>query len=142
MRQYVHSWSNRCSRIAPQRHSINVGWCGILSYVIRVSFLAFFLIGAGFGLAYLTWWFWSTAQPESPALAALELMSEREYTQLPEDARDAYLAPWRQLQHVQTRKHLKKVETRSKPPRRVAVEDPSVEREPQNHSAIDPLLPK
>ena len=130
-----------------------MGWCGILFHVVmfsvivlalfvRVALLALLFIGAGFGLAYLTWWFWSTAQPESPALAALELMSEREYSQIPEDARDAYLAPWRQLQHVQTRKHLKKVQTRPKPVRRVAVEDPSVEREPQNHSAIDPLLPK
>jgi len=122
-----------------------MGWCGILSYVIRVSFLAFLLIGAGLGLAYLTWWFWTTARPESPALAALELMSEREYMQLPDEEKDAFLAPWRQLQHVQARKHLTKVESRPKPSRRIDVEEPQVDRDPVEHdirqqSAIDPLL--
>jgi hypothetical protein len=122
-----------------------MGWCGILSYVIRVSFLAFFLIGAGLGLAYLTWWFWTTARPESPALAALELMSERKYMQLPDEEKDAFLAPWRQLQHVQARKHLTKVESRPKPSRRIDVDEPRVDREPvvrddQPHAAIDPLL--
>jgi hypothetical protein len=122
-----------------------MGWCGILSYVIRVLFLAFFLIGAGLGLAYLTWWFWTTARPESPALAALELMSEREYMQLPDEEKDAFLAPWRQLQHVQARKHLTKVESRPKPSRRIDVEEPQVDREPvghdnQPHAVIDPLL--
>jgi len=113
--------------------------------VIRVLFLAFFLIGAGLGLAYLTWWFWTTARPESPALAALELMSEREYMQLPDEEKDAFLAPWRQLQHVQARKHLTKVESRPKPSRRIDVEEPQVDRDPVEHdirqqSAIDPLL--
>jgi hypothetical protein len=127
-----------------------MGWCGILSYVIRVSFLAFFLIGAGLGLAYLTWWFWTTARPESPALAALELMSEREYKQLPDEEKDAFLAPWRQLQYVQARKHLTKVQSRPKPPRRLDADESHVDIDPseviprqqdsQKHAAIDPLL--
>jgi hypothetical protein len=122
-----------------------MGWCGILSYVIRVLFLAFFLIGAGLGLAYLTWWFWTTARPESPALAALELMSEREYMQLPDEEKDAFLAPWRQLQHVQARQHLTKVESRPKPSRRIDVDEPQSDRDPvgrddQPHAVIDPLL--
>lgn len=133
-----------------------MGWCGILSYVVllsvgvmalfvRVSLLALLFIGAGLGLAYLTWWFWTTARPESPALAALELMSEREYMQLPEEEKDAFLAPWRQLQHVQARKHLTKVDNRPKPSRRIDVDEPQVDREPvgrddQPHAVIDPLL--
>lgn len=112
-----------------------------MALFIRVSLLAMLLLGAGLGLAYLTWWFWTTARPESPALAALELMSEREYAQLPEEAKDAYLAPWRQLQHVQARKHLTKIESRKKP---LLDHDPSSrisqQQESQNHAAIDPLL--
>jgi hypothetical protein len=133
-----------------------MGWCGILFHVVlfsvgvlalfvRVSLLALLFIGAGLGLAYLTWWFWTTARPESPALAALELMSEREYMQLPNEEKDAFLSPWRQLQHVQARKHLTKVQTRPKPSRRIEATEPRVEQEPAGHDArqhasIDPLL--
>jgi hypothetical protein len=118
---------------------------GVLALFVRVSLLALMFIGAGLGLAYLTWWFWTTARPESPALAALELMSEREYMQLPEEEKDAFLAPWRQLQHVQARKHLTKVESRPKPSRRTHVDEPQSDHEPmgrddQPHAVIDPLL--
>ena len=117
----------------------------VLALFVRVSLLALLFIGAGIGLAYLTWWFWTTARPESPALAALELMSEREYMQLPEEEKDAFLAPWRQLQHVQARKHLTKVESRPKPSRRISADGPQSDREPvgrddQPHAVIDPLL--
>ena len=116
-----------------------------MALFVRVSLLALLFIGAGLGLAYLTWWFWTTARPESPALAALELMSEREYMQLPDEEKDAFLAPWRQLQHVQARKHLTKVESRPKPSRRINVDDSQVHQEPvghdaRQHAAIDPLL--
>ena len=139
-----------------RRHNFSMGWCGILFHVVlfsvgvlalfvRVSLLALLFIGAGLGLAYLTWWFWTTARPESPALAALELMSEREYMQLPDEEKDAFLSPWRQLQHVQARKHLTKVQTRPKPSRRIEATEPRVEQEPAGHDArqhasIDPLL--
>lgn len=144
-----------------RRHNFSMGWCGILFHVVlvsvgvlalfvRVSLLALLFVGAGLGLAYLTWWFWTTARPESPALAALELMSEREYMQLPDEEKDAFLAPWRQLQHVQARKHLTKVQSRPKPPRRLDVNEPQVDIDPsediprqqdsQKHAAIDPLL--
>jgi len=139
-----------------RRHNFSMGWCGILFHVVlvsvgvlalfvRVSLLALLFVGAGLGLAYLTWWFWTTARPESPALAALELMSEREYMQLPDDEKDAFLAPWRQLQHVQARKHLTKVQSRPKPSRRIEATEPRVEQEPaghdaRQHAAIDPLL--
>ena len=63
---------------------------GVLALFVRVSLLALLFVGAGLGLAYLTWWFWTTARPESPALAALELMSEREYMQLPDEEKDAF----------------------------------------------------
>ena len=116
-----------------------------MALFVRVSLLALLFIGAGLGLAYLTWWFWTTARPESPALAALELMSEREYMQLPDEEKDAFLAPWRQLQHVQARKHLTKVESRQKPPGRMKADEPQVDRDLVEHdvrqqSAIDPLL--
>jgi hypothetical protein len=61
------------------------------------------------------------------------------------EEKDAFLAPWRQLQHVQARKHLTKVESRPKPSRHIDVDEPQVDREPvghdnQPHAVIDPLL--
>jgi hypothetical protein len=118
----------------------------LLALSFRVALISLAFIGSGLGLSYLTWWFWTTAQPESPALAALEMMSEREYEALPEEERDAYLAPWRDVRHVQSRKPLQKIETRPKTPRRQPVrqqpEKPLEHEAPKRPASIDPLLRK
>lgn len=53
----------------------------------RVALVSLLCLVAGLGLAWLTWWFWRSAQPESPALAALEVMSERRWEQADEPER-------------------------------------------------------
>lgn len=54
---------------------------------LQVALISAVCLVAGLGLGWLTWWFWRSAQPESPALAALELMSERRWQQAGEDER-------------------------------------------------------
>ena len=43
------------------------------------AFVSLIGLGAGGALSVLTWWFWKTAMPEPPALARLEIMSDRRY---------------------------------------------------------------
>lgn len=54
---------------------------------LQVALIALVCLTAGTGLGVLTWWFWRSAQPESPALAALEIMSERRYAQADDEER-------------------------------------------------------
>lgn len=54
---------------------------------LQVALVSLVCLAAGLGLAWLTWWFWKSAQPESPALAALEVMSERRWEQADEPER-------------------------------------------------------
>jgi hypothetical protein len=58
---------------------------------LQVALIAVVCLAAGLGLGYLTWWFWQSAQPESPALAALEVMSERRYERADADERTQIL---------------------------------------------------
>lgn len=44
-----------------------------------VRLISAILILGGIGLLALTIWFWRTSRPEPPALAPLEIMSERTY---------------------------------------------------------------
>jgi hypothetical protein len=54
---------------------------------LRVALISLVCLAAGLGLGYLTWWFWKSAQPESPALAALEVMSERRFDRADDEER-------------------------------------------------------
>lgn len=58
---------------------------------LRVALVSLVCLAAGLGLGWLTWWFWKSAQPESPALAALEVMSERRWEQADESERTRIL---------------------------------------------------
>ena len=49
----------------------------VLATVGAVTIIAVLLILGGLGLFGLTVWFWRTSRPEPPALARLEVMSER-----------------------------------------------------------------
>ena len=49
----------------------------MLATVGAVTIIAALLILGGLGLFGLTVWFWRTSRPEPPALARLEVMSER-----------------------------------------------------------------
>lgn len=51
----------------------------MLAEVGIVTFISALLIVGGVALFGLTIWFWKTSRPEPPALARLEVMSERAY---------------------------------------------------------------
>jgi len=51
----------------------------VVALSLRVAFVSLICLGAGGALSVLTWWFWKTAMPEPPALARLEIMSDRRY---------------------------------------------------------------
>ncbi|MEY4656893.1 MAG: hypothetical protein RL073_1120 [Actinomycetota bacterium] len=51
----------------------------VVALSLRVAFFSLICLGAGGALSVLTWWFWKTAMPEPPALARLEIMSDRRY---------------------------------------------------------------
>ena len=55
------------------------------------TLIALVCIGAGGALARMTWWFWTEARPESPALAPLEIMSDAAYGKADETQRVAML---------------------------------------------------
>ena len=55
------------------------------------TLIALVCIGAGGALARMTWWFWTEARPESPALAPLEIMSDAAYGKADEAQRVAML---------------------------------------------------
>lgn len=51
----------------------------VLAEVGIVTIISVLLIIGGVALFGLTVWFWKTSRPEPPALARLEVMSERAY---------------------------------------------------------------
>ncbi len=51
----------------------------MLAEVGLVTLVSVLLIVGGIALFGLTIWFWKTSRPEPPALARLEVMSERAY---------------------------------------------------------------
>lgn len=53
----------------------------------RVYLIAGGLVVLGLALLVLTIWFWRTTRPEHPSLAPLEIMSDRGFTKLDEQAR-------------------------------------------------------
>ena len=53
----------------------------VVALSIRVAFVSLVCLFAGGALSVLTWWFWKTAMPEPPALARLEIMSDRRYVE-------------------------------------------------------------
>jgi hypothetical protein len=53
----------------------------------RVYFIAGLLVVAGIALLVLTIWFWRSTRPEHPSLAPLEVMGDRGFTKLDEQAR-------------------------------------------------------
>jgi hypothetical protein len=55
------------------------------------TLIALVCIVVGGALARMTWWFWSEARPESPALAPLEIMSDAAYGKADETQRVAML---------------------------------------------------
>lgn len=102
----------------------------IVALSLRVAFVSFVCLGAGGALSVLTWWFWKTAMPEPPALARLEIMSDRRYETASNRERELLLGEADEVMPVSIRNVKPRVKT-SAPRPRVA---------PVSRNPIDPLL--
>ncbi len=119
----------------------------VVALSLRVAFVSLGCLSAGGALSVLTWWFWKTAMPEPPALARLEIMSDRRYEESSARERELLMGEADEVMPVSVRNTVpRKVAPTSRPrvapvvdrrreaPREVPVEVP-VTRKP-----IDPLL--
>jgi hypothetical protein len=119
----------------------------VVALSLRVAFVSLICLGAGGALSVLTWWFWKTAMPEPPALARLEIMSDRRYEAASARERELLLGEADEVMPVSVRNTKSRVKAPAPRPRdtpapqRRRVEpvdvraDASVSRKP-----IDPLL--
>ena len=119
----------------------------VVALSLRVAFVSLVCLSAGGALSVLTWWFWKTAMPEPPALARLEIMSDRRYEESSARERELLMGEADEVMPVSVRNTVpRKVAPTSRPrvapvvdrrreaPREVPAEVP-VTRKP-----IDPLL--
>jgi hypothetical protein len=117
----------------------------VVALSIRVAFVSLVCLSAGGALSVLTWWFWKTAMPEPPALARLEIMSDRRYEESTVRERELLMGEADEVMPVSVRNTApRKVVPASKPrnapvvaSRREVPAEVPVTRKP-----IDPLLKK
>ena len=115
----------------------------VVALSIRVAFVSLVCLSAGGALSVLTWWFWKTAMPEPPALARLEIMSDRRYEDASARERELLLGEADEVMPVSVRNTAPRKATAA-PKRRPA---PVVNRRrevpadvPTSRKPIDPLL--
>jgi hypothetical protein len=115
----------------------------VVALSIRVAFVSLICLSAGGALSVLTWWFWKTAMPEPPALARLEIMSDRRYEESSARERELLMGEADEVMPVSVRNTAARKVTQAPRPR-VA---PVVERRreapaevPVTRKPIDPLL--
>lgn len=110
----------------------------LLAISIRVALVAVVCLGVGGALAVLTWWFWSTAMPEPPSLARLEIMSDRRFEEATSEEREQLLKEADGIVAVP----LKRKIVRNEPARKqhVRQEDEMVDQPAPGRRVIDPLL--
>jgi hypothetical protein len=119
----------------------------VIALSLRVAFVSLVCLGAGGALSVLTWWFWKTAMPEPPALARLEIMSDRRYETASARERELLLGEADEVMPVSVRNTKPRVHTPA-PRRRIAPvpqrirEAPVEDRDdaPVSQKPIDPLL--
>jgi len=119
----------------------------VVALSLRVAFVSLICLGAGGALSVLTWWFWKTAMPEPPALARLEIMSDRRYEAASARERELLLGEADEVMPVSVRNTKPRVTASpQKPrvapvPRRRREEQVEVRAEaPVSRKPIDPLL--
>lgn len=115
----------------------------VVALSLRVAFFSLICLGAGGALSVLTWWFWKTAMPEPPALARLEIMSDRRYEDASARERELLLGEADEVMPVSVRNTKPRVTTSAPQPRVAPV--PQRLREapaevPVTRKPIDPLL--
>ena len=119
----------------------------VVALSLRVAFVSLVCLSAGGALSVLTWWFWKTAMPEPPALARLEIMSDRRYEESSARERELLMGEADEVMPVSVRNTVPRktapdprprvapvVDRRREAPREAPAEAP-VTRKP-----IDPLL--
>ena len=119
----------------------------VVALSLRVAFVSLICLGAGGALSVLTWWFWKTAMPEPPALARLEIMSDRRYEAASARERELLLGEADEVMPVSVRNtkprvHTPAPRTRIAPVPQRLMEEPVEDREdaPVSQKPIDPLL--
>ena len=119
----------------------------VVAISLRVAFVSLICLGAGGALSVLTWWFWKTAMPEPPALARLEIMSDRRYETASTRERELLLGEADEVMPVSVRNTKPRVAPPAPKPRVAPVpqrrreEQVEVRAEaPVSRKPIDPLL--
>jgi len=117
----------------------------VVALSMRVAFVSLVCLSAGGALSVLTWWFWKTAMPEPPALARLEIMSDRRYEEASARERELLMGEADEVMPVSVRNTVSRKAAPAPRPR-VA---PSANRRkeapvevPVTRKPIDPLLKK
>lgn len=119
----------------------------VVALSLRVAFVSLVCLSAGGALSVLTWWFWKTAMPEPPALARLEIMSDRRYEESSARERELLLGEADEVMPVSVRNTVPRKTAPALRPRVAPVVDRRREapREapaevPATRKPIDPLL--
>ena len=119
----------------------------VVALSLRVAFVSLICLGAGGALSVLTWWFWKTAMPEPPALARLEIMSDRRYEAASARERELLLGEADEVMPVSVRNTKPRVKFPAPRPRVAPTperrrKEPSEGRAdvPVSRNPIDPLL--
>lgn len=119
----------------------------VVALSLRVAFVSLICLGAGGALSVLTWWFWKTAMPEPPALARLEIMSDRRYEAASARERELLLGEADEVMPVSVRNTMPNVKAPAPRPHVAPTpqrrrEEPVKVREdaPVSRKPIDPLL--
>ena len=119
----------------------------VVALSLRVAFVSLICLGVGGALSVLTWWFWKTAMPEPPALARLEIMSDRRYEAASVRERELLLGEADEVMPVSVRNTKPRVAAPAPKPRVAPVpqrrreEQVEVRAEaPVSRKPIDPLL--
>ena len=115
----------------------------VVALSLRVAFVSLVCLSAGGALSVLTWWFWKTAMPEPPALARLEIMSDRRYEEASARERELLLGEADEVMPVSVRNTAPRKATAA--PKRRPAPVANRRREvpadvPTSRKPIDPLL--
>jgi hypothetical protein len=115
----------------------------VVALSLRVAFVSLVCLSAGGALSVLTWWFWKTAMPEPPALARLEIMSDRRYEDASARERELLLGEADEVMPVSIRNTAPRKATAAPIRRPAPVANPRREvpaEVPTSRKPIDPLL--
>ena len=115
----------------------------VVALSMRVAFVSLVCLSAGGALSVLTWWFWKTAMPEPPALARLEIMSDRRYEEASARERELLMGEADEVMPVSVRNTVSRKAAPTPRPRVAPAANRRKEAPaevPVTRNPIDPLL--